>query len=130
MKKYENFVRTLDNLHEIYNYSEPYGTVVLAGLVGLFEMCFEQSWKAMKEILDESGFDASKTGSPRMIIKTAYAAGMIADEELWLSALEDRNNVAHAYKEAIAVSIVDNTRARYYEMFAGLKKEIKDRWLE
>ena len=37
-------------IQEIYNYMEPYDNVVLTGLVGLYEICFEQSWKMMKEI--------------------------------------------------------------------------------
>lgn len=37
----------------------------------------------------------SATGSPKMILKTAYKAGMIEDEELWLQGLIARNNVAH-----------------------------------
>ena len=52
MKKYENFCASLKNMKEIYDYDEPYNTVVLTGLVGLYEICFEQSWKMMKEILD------------------------------------------------------------------------------
>ena len=52
MKKYENFCRALNNLKDIYDYQEPYGNVELTGLVGLFEVCFEQSWKAMKELLE------------------------------------------------------------------------------
>ena len=51
MKKYENFCASLKNMKEIYDYDEPYNTVVLTGLVGLYEICFEQSWKMMKEIL-------------------------------------------------------------------------------
>ena len=50
MKKYENFCASLRNMKEIYNYMEPYDNVVLTGLVGLYEICFEQSWKMMKEI--------------------------------------------------------------------------------
>ena len=38
-------------LFEIYNYEEPYDNVVLTGLVGLYEITFEQSWKMMKEIM-------------------------------------------------------------------------------
>ncbi len=38
MKKYENFVLALNNLEDIYNYTEPYGNVELTGLVGLFEV--------------------------------------------------------------------------------------------
>ena len=51
MKKYENFCAALKNMKEIYKYNPPYDNVVLTGLVGLYEICFEQSWKMMKEIL-------------------------------------------------------------------------------
>ena len=50
MKKYENFCAALKNLKDIYNYEEPYTNVVLTGLAALYEICFEQSWKAVKEI--------------------------------------------------------------------------------
>ena len=63
-------------------------------MVGLYEICFEQSWKAMKELLENFGYAEGATGSPRTILKTAYKAGMISDEELWLDALVSRNNVA------------------------------------
>lgn len=52
MKKYENFCVSLENMKDIYNYEEPYDNVVLTGLVGLYEITFEQSWKMMKEILE------------------------------------------------------------------------------
>ena len=51
MKKYENFCVSLENMKDIYNYEEPYDNVVLTGLVGLYEITFEQSWKMMKEIM-------------------------------------------------------------------------------
>ena len=128
MKKYENFCAALDNLGEIYNYKEPYDTVILTGLVGLYEICFEQSWKAMKEILMIHGYEASTTGSPKMILKTAFKAGMIKDEKLWLEALEARNNVSHAYNRKIAGYIIQQTKDKFYEMFSRLKEEMKN-WL-
>lgn len=127
--KYENFCRALSNLEDIYAYEEPYKNVVLSGLVALYEICFEQSWKAMKEILEENGFAESQTGSPRQILKTAYKSGMIKDEEVWLKALISRNNVAHAYNENIALDIVYLTKTLYYDMFQALKKEIEANWL-
>ena len=63
MKKYDNFFVALSNLKEIYKYSEPYDTVILTGLVGLYEVCFEQAWKMMKEILEAYGFEQGATGS-------------------------------------------------------------------
>ena len=98
MKKYENFKAALKNLKDIYDYEEPYNNVVLTGLAALYEICFEQSWKAMKELLVNEGVSEAATGSPKSILKAAYKAGLIDDEQLWLEALATRNNVAHACK--------------------------------
>ena len=129
MKKFENFCRALENLREIYNYDEPYNTVVLTGLVGLYEICFEQSWKAIKEILSDQGFPESQTSSPKQILKTAYQAGMIRDQERWLAALVARNNVTHAYNQVVALDIVAQAKDLFYPMFCDLKTEIEARWL-
>lgn len=82
----------------------------------------------MKEILEKYGYNKSATGSPGTILKTAYQAGMITDEELWLSALQARNNVAHAYNQAIAYDIIKLTREKFYNMFSELKAEIDTNW--
>lgn len=128
MKKFDNFKDCLNNLKDIYEYTEPYGNVELTGLVGLFEVCFEQSWKAMKEVLEEAGYPESKTGSPKQILKTAFQANMIDDEQLWLDALVSRNNVAHAYNKDIALDIVKRTKKDYYDLFVRLKDEIENNW--
>lgn len=129
MKKYENFCNALTNLKDIYDYEEPYGNVELTGLVGLFEVCFEQSWKAMKEILENNGYDSAQTGSPRHIIKTAYQAGMIEDENAWLNALVSRNNVAHAYNKDVALDIIHATKDVYHQMFCDLKEKMEQNWV-
>lgn len=129
MKKYENFKSALKNLKDIYNCQEPYGNVEIAGMVGLYEICFEQAWKAMKEILENFGYAESATSSPRTILKTAYRAGMIEDEEVWLDALTSRNNVAHAYNEAIAMDIINQTKNVYYDMFIRLSQTIEKNWM-
>ena len=129
MKKYENFKSALKNLKDIYSYDEPYSNVEITGMVGLYGICFEQAWKAMKEILENSGYAEGATGSPRTILKTAYKAGMIDDEELWLAALVSRNNVAHAYNEAIAMDIIQQARDKYYDMFIRLEQTLEKDWL-
>lgn len=129
MKKYENFCASLLNMKEIYNYQEPFDTVILTGMVGLYELCFEQSWKMMKEILEFHGYEESATGSPKIILKTAYRAGMIKDEDIWLRALQERNNVAHSYNKKIALGIVMQAKENFYDMFCELKKEVENNWL-
>ena len=121
MKKYENFCASLKNMKEIYDYDEPYNTVVLTGLVGLYEICFEQSWKMMKEILEIHGYEEGATGSPKIILRTAYRAGMIKNEDAWLRALQERNNVTHSYNEKIALEIVRQAKAIFYDLFVQLK---------
>lgn len=129
MKKYENFCACLKNMKEIYDYDEPYNTVVLTGLVGLYEICFEQSWKMMKEILEIHGYEEGATGSPKIILRTAYRAGMIKNEDAWLRALQERNNVTHSYNEKIALEIVRQAKAIFYDLFVQLKDEIDKNWL-
>ena len=129
MKRYENFCSSLGNMKDIYNYKEPYDNVVLTGLVGLYEITFEQSWKMMKEILQNHGYEEGATGSPKIILKTAYKAGMIKDEELWLRALQARNNVTHSYNQKIALSIVSEAKTEFYKMFVDLKEEVESVWL-
>ena len=129
MKKYENFCSSLGNMKDIYNYEEPYDNVVLTGLIGLYEITFEQSWKMMKEILQNHGYEEGATGSPKIILKTAYKAGMIKDEELWLRALQARNNVTHSYNQKIALGIVSEAKNEFYKMFVELKEEVENGWL-
>jgi len=127
MSSYENFCTTLCNLKDIYEYDEPYEFVVAIGSVMLYRFCFDQSWKAMKEILESEGIPEGKTGSPKMVLKAAYQAGMIQDEQLWLKALATRNNVAHAYNHAVALDIIRQTKKSFYQMFLDLKSELDER---
>jgi len=129
MKKYENFCNAFYNLKDIYDYNEPYTNVEMSGLVALYEICFEQAWKAMKEILEQQGFAEEKTGSPKIVLKTAFAAGMLQDEELWMNALNARNNVAHSYNKEIALDIINQTKDKFYKMFEVLKQEIDMKWI-
>ena len=128
MRRFDDFCRALKNLQEIRGKQPPYDTITQTGMVSLFEICFEQAWKAMKEALELAGFSKERTGSARMVIKQAYQAGMIADEELWLAALVARNNVAHTYNEAIALGIIREAQERYLPMLETLKAKLEKGW--
>lgn len=130
MKKAENFFKALQNLKEIEGKKPPYDTIATAGMVSLFEICFEQAWKAMKEQLEASGYGEYKSGSPRSVIKLAYQARMVKDEELWLATLQARNNVAHSYgSEPIALSIIRDSQEKFIAMFEQLAEELWESWL-
>lgn len=129
MRKYENFCKALSNLHEGLKLNEPYSVVEQTGIVGLFEICFEQSWKLMKAVLEDHGRFEDKIGSPRAIIKIAYQCNMIKDGEKWLELLESRNILAHTYSDAEAVEIIRKLKNDYFGLFEELRDEIDDRWI-
>lgn len=130
MKKYENFCRSLSNLKEGAELNEPYTVVEQTGIAALFEICFEQSWKLMKAILEEHGRYDEKVGLPRAIIKLAYQCGMITDCEGWLELLESRNILAHTYSNEQALNIIRKLKTDYIPLFEALKTEIDTKdWL-
>lgn len=129
MKKWDNFCKALSNLKEGAKLEAPYSVVEQAGIVGLFEICFEQSWKLMKEILEEHGRFDAKTGSPRAIIKIAFQCGMIDNCGNWLALLESRNILSHTYSDQQALQVIEKVKAEYVALFEGLKAELGKNWL-
>ena len=130
MKKYDNFCKALANLKVGSQLSEPYTVVEQTGIVGLFEICFEQAWKLMKELLEGHGRFEERIGSPKAIIKIAYQCGMINDCEGWLELLESRNILAHIYSDEQALYVIRKLKTDYIALFETLKNEIDSRWLD
>ena len=72
-----------------------------------FEFTFELAWKTTAGRIRAHGLTAN---SPRQAFKAAFALGWIAEEELWLRMLDDRNRTTHTYNEAIAEEIFARLR--------------------
>lgn len=68
------------------------------GFVQRFEYTFELAWKTLRDYLLENGY---KLDSPKSVIRQAYQSGCIADGEIWMDALEKRNNTVHTYNQEI-----------------------------
>lgn len=129
MKKYENFSKSLINLQSCRELTQPYSIAEQTGIIGLFEICFEQSWKLMKEILEYHGYNTQKTGSPRLIIKSAYQCGMITDENGWLELLNTRNILSHTYDDKKALETIKEILEKYISVFEEFKHNIDENWL-
>ena len=76
-------------------------------LYQFYEICFELSWKTMKDYLESEGFEVK---SPREAIKLAFQTGLVEDGELWIEALEARNMTSHIYDEETINKIVRTQR--------------------
>lgn len=127
-RKLDNFSKALRNLEESQSYQPPYDAVTEAGLVSLFQICLEMSWKTMKKALEDQGYPEAQTESPRRVIKCAYTAGMIDDEEGWIDALNSRNLLAHTYNDEVARSIIEKSRSEFLPLFQRLEAELREDW--
>lgn len=97
------------------------------GIIGQFNLTFELSWKALREVLLIHGVNKAGTGSPREIIKAGYEFHFLDDEEIWLDMLKRRNQTTHIYNEEIAVELVNLIFDKYLSAFVNLRDELNRR---
>lgn len=123
----EQFEKALSNLHHVETITDDTvrdPIIALAASVSLFQTCFEQSWRAMKAVLEEQGYAEAASGSPRQIIQLAYRARLIQDEAGWLAMLQARRTSAHVYNENAAESIVA-ALPEFIRLFEVLRTELQ-----
>ena len=82
------------------------------GILHRFEFTFELAWKTMKDCLEDQGI-VGKIGSPREIIKEAFAAGLIENGEIWMDMMISRNELSHLYDEETSREIFDYIKEKY-----------------
>ena len=125
MKKYENYISHLRVLERADRESLD-NEFIISGIIDKFSIQFELGWKVLKELLAYEGSRASATGSPRGIIKEAYAVYPFFRAELWLQMLGDRNNTAHIYDGNAARELVSRILTVYIPQFQELETELNN----
>ena len=89
------------------------------GLIQRFEYTFELAWKTLKDRLEYDGVQIP-TVTPRKVIRSAFAAGLIDDGEAWIDMLTDRNAMSHQYDFDIFEAVADKVHRRYLHLFGEL----------
>lgn len=87
MKKFEHFKSNLKVLVTAEN-EDLSNEFIVGGIIDKFFVQFELGWKVLKELLSYEGQSISATGSPKMILKTAYTIFDFIDEDIWLGMLK------------------------------------------
>lgn len=72
MKKFDQYVRHLRILSRAFD-EDLTNDFIVSGIIDKYYIQFELGWKVLKELLRYEGANQAATGSPREIIKTAYA---------------------------------------------------------
>ena len=99
--------------------------IVIDGTLHRFEFTFELAWKTMKDYLEYSGI-IDGIGSPREIIKTSFANGIIEDGDNWIKMMLARNSLSHLYDEEKSREIYTEIKDIYLNLFEMLNKKFVD----
>ncbi|MFB3786222.1 MAG: HI0074 family nucleotidyltransferase substrate-binding subunit [bacterium] len=90
----------------------PYSTIVRDSCLLRFTCTFGVCWKLLKKYLAvQMGLICN---SPKICIREAFKNGLFGEHETerWLMMVDDRNQIAHSYVEAVAEAIY-NRLPRY-----------------
>ena len=127
MKKFDQYVRYLQVLCRAEQ-EDVTNEFIVSGIIDKFYIQFELGGKVLKELLRYEGANQAATGSPREIIKTAYAYFHFMKEDVWLEMLRDRNDATHIYNEEAAQQLVEKILHQYIGVFVSLEQQIRARY--
>lgn len=119
----EDFEKATNRLKEALR--EEKTDLAVDGVLHRYEFTFELAWKTMKDYLEYQGI-TSKIGSPREIIKEAFAAGIIENGETWIDMMLSRNTLSHLYDEETSREIYDKIKEKYIYEFVKLIEKLEN----
>jgi nucleotidyltransferase substrate binding protein (TIGR01987 family) len=123
--KFDNFKNALGKLKEGVLKFDNANDLLRDGLIQRFEFAFELAWKTLQACFEDEGLMG--LNSPKTVLREAFSAGLIKDDELWLAMLNDRNSTSHIYNEKLAIEICDHIQSKYILALEHLIAEINNR---
>lgn len=127
MKRFEQYQRHLETLKRAYQ-EDLENDFIISGVIDKFFIQFELGWKVLKQLLQYEGEGVARSGSPREIIKAAYACFDFMDEEMWLCMLQKRKYTTYIYNEEAARQLVQQILESYIQEFDRMSNEIQVRY--
>lgn len=112
-ERIENFNRAFEifnNAVKAYN-QEKENILMHMALVQAYEVCFELSWKVLKDYLTENGI---LVYMPKEVIKEAFNKNVIENGQIWIDMLDARNAASHEYKMDKINLILDKISTTFY----------------
>jgi nucleotidyltransferase substrate binding protein (TIGR01987 family) len=112
-QRFQNFDRAVVLLREPFERDlASLSALEQEGTIQRFEFALELAWKTLKDYLEHEG-RAIHPITPRMVIKAAFAAQIIADGQVWIDMLDHRNLLSHTYDSRIFAQTLVAVRDRY-----------------
>lgn len=123
--KAENLISQLKKAFERFKeiMKEKENDIVRDSAIQRFEFTFELAWKSLKAYLEEKK-GARDLYFPKDTFRSAFQAGIIDNDPLWLEMVDTRNQTSHIYNEAMAEKVYKKLPA-YLPLFEKLIKELE-----
>ncbi|GHU73732.1 nucleotidyltransferase [Clostridia bacterium] len=125
-QRFQNFSRAFLLLRELDGQNlDLLKPIEQEGFIQRFEYTFELAWKTAKDYLTEQGVTLSEI-TPRTVLKSAFAAGIISNGQGFIDMLNSRNLLSHTYDFETFRDILAKVQAEYLqalEEFHGFLSE-------
>jgi nucleotidyltransferase substrate binding protein (TIGR01987 family) len=117
LHNFNNALRTLTEASALAQ-QRPLTQLEMQGLIQGFEFTHELAWNVLKDYLESKGY-SGLIGS-RDATRTAFKNELIADGEVWMDMIKDRNQTTHTYNLKVAERIAQDILQRFYPAFTAL----------
>lgn len=123
--KFNNFKKALAALEEaVSDFDKTTLLSVRDGVIQRFEFTAELAWKTVREYLIDEGI--AEINTPKSVMKAAFAANLVDNEDGWIQILNDRNATSHIYDEDEADKIFDRIRNKHIALFTKLSDTLSE----
>ncbi len=120
VQRFEHLSRAVSLLGEpIARGIETLSVLEREGTVQRFEVALELAWKTLKDFLEHEGL-VLVPATPKSVVKESFAAGLLADGQVWSDMLDHRNLLSHTYDAVVFEQAVVAIRDRYLPAFVAL----------
>ena len=92
-------------------------------LIQAFEIIIELSWKTLKDYLENQGYSDVKNS--KQAIRQAFQDNIISNAEVWMTALELRNETSHTYNPAVMKKVINFVAESFTPALTELNQQLK-----
>lgn len=115
-QRFKNFQRAFSLLREAMEQDiSQFNQLEKEGAIQRFKFTFELAWKVLKDKMEHDGLTIDQI-SPRAVVRLAFQAKYIADAEVWLRMIGDRNLMSHTYDSAKFEAVLQTIASEYLPM--------------
>lgn len=92
-------------------------------LIQAFEIIIELSWKTLKDYLENQGYSDVRNG--KQAIRQAFQDKIIGNAEIWMTALELRNETSHTYNPSVMNKVIHFVAESFAPALTELNQQLK-----